>query len=174
MLGGSLSSSSSATSAGTCDKAPADKSWPMMPPSQVQKDNPDLVAALKKAAKNNEVMLSLANGIMICKNTTICWWQGGNILESFLEIIDHNKITNHLIGVMDDETEAYLKGRPYHYFRVNIIIPESQKGDRELQRSFSSNSYLSVPSYPLLGGLLLLCNTAATPLSLLFPLSLLL
>ena len=36
-------------------------------------------------------------------------WNGGNILESFLEIIDHNKITNHLIGVMDDETEDYLK-----------------------------------------------------------------
>jgi len=36
-------------------------------------------------------------------------WNGGNILESFLEIIDHNKIKNHLIGVMDDETEAYLK-----------------------------------------------------------------
>lgn len=28
-----------------------------------------------------------------------------------MEIIDHNKITNHLIGVMDDETEAYLKVR---------------------------------------------------------------
>ena len=50
-----------------------------------------------------------ANGIMICTNKTICWWNGGNILESFLQIIDHNKITNHLIGVMDDETEAYLK-----------------------------------------------------------------
>ncbi len=36
-------------------------------------------------------------------------WNGGNILESFLEIIDHNNITNHLIGVMDDETERYLK-----------------------------------------------------------------
>ena len=22
-----------------------------------------------------------ANGIMICKNTSICWWGGGNILE---------------------------------------------------------------------------------------------
>ena len=31
--------------------------------------------------------------------------------QSFLGIIDHNKITNHLIGVMDDETEAYLKVR---------------------------------------------------------------
>lgn len=29
---------------------------------QVEKDNPDLVKALKKSAKNNEVMLALANG----------------------------------------------------------------------------------------------------------------
>jgi hypothetical protein len=122
------------SSGSTCDGEPADKSWPIMAPSQVEKDNPALVAALKKAAKNQEVMLSLANGIMICKNTTICWWQGGNILESFLEIIDHNKITNHLIGVMDDETEAYLKGRPYNYFRVNIVIPESQKGTHPANR----------------------------------------
>lgn len=41
---------------------------------QVEKENPDLVAALKEHAKNNEIMLALANGIMICKNTTICWW----------------------------------------------------------------------------------------------------
>lgn len=41
---------------------------------QVEKENPDLVTALKKHAKNNEIMLALANGIMICKNTTICWW----------------------------------------------------------------------------------------------------
>lgn len=48
--------------------------------------------------QNNEIMLTLANGIMICQNKTICWWDGGNILESFLTILSHNKITNYLIG----------------------------------------------------------------------------
>ncbi len=37
---------------------------------------------------------------------TICWWDGGNILEAFLEILERNQITNYLIGVMDDETEV--------------------------------------------------------------------
>lgn len=123
-----------ASGEGGCDKEPADKSWPMMTAAQVEKDNPELVKGLKKSAKNNEIMLALANGIMICKNKTICWWEGGNILETFLEIIDHNKITNHLIGVMDDETEAYLKDRPYNYFRVNIVIPESQKNSHPANR----------------------------------------
>lgn len=36
----------------------------------------------------------------------------GNILESFITILTRNNVTNHLIGVMDDETEAYLKDRP--------------------------------------------------------------
>ncbi|GFH33494.1 uncharacterized protein HaLaN_32875, partial [Haematococcus lacustris] len=73
-------------------------------------------------------MLTLANGIMICKNTTICWWNGGNILESFLTILSRAKITNvsGYARVMDDETEQYLKGRDVNYFRVNIPVPKVQ------------------------------------------------
>jgi arabinosyltransferase len=46
---------------------------------------------------------------MICKNTTICWWEGGNILGSFLTILEAANVTNYLIGVMDDETESYMR-----------------------------------------------------------------
>lgn len=109
------------------DPGPPDERYVMESPEEVAKGNPALAQALQKAAKNNEVMLALANGIMICRNTTICWWNGGNILESFLQIIDHNGISNHLIGVMDDETEAYLKGRKYNWFRVNVEPPKSQE-----------------------------------------------
>ncbi|GAX75229.1 hypothetical protein CEUSTIGMA_g2674.t1 [Chlamydomonas eustigma] len=117
-----------------CEKNPADVTWPMKPAAEVAKENPELAEALRKSAKNNEIMLALANGIMMCKNSSICWWNGGNILESFLEIIDHNNITNHLIGVMDDETERYLKERKYNWFRVTIAIPESQKNSHPANR----------------------------------------
>jgi hypothetical protein len=54
-------------------------------------------------------MLALANGVMICKNMTICWWNGGNILKSWLDItfIRHH-IRNLLVGVLDDETWIYM------------------------------------------------------------------
>jgi hypothetical protein len=56
-----------------CEKSPADSAWPMRPAAEVAKENPELAAALKRSAKNNEVMLALANGIMMCKNSSICW-----------------------------------------------------------------------------------------------------
>jgi hypothetical protein len=151
----------------TCDPPDPEDKYRMRPREEVEKENPELAALLKKHAnENNEIMLTLANGIMICKNATICWWNGrcpdftcyrhvpcnmtscleqqagkdlwsteaqgpgacditnstcrysafsptagGNILESFLTILKHTNVTNHLIGVMDDETEQYLKGR---------------------------------------------------------------
>ena len=47
----------------------------------------------------------------------------------------HNNITNHLIGVMDDETEEYLRNREgVNWFRVNIPIPEVQKKSHPANR----------------------------------------
>ena len=48
--------------------------------SQVAAEYPDIAAKLAQLSINNEVMLALANGVMICQNTTICWWNGGDIL----------------------------------------------------------------------------------------------
>ena len=42
-------------------------------------------------------MLALVNGVMICKNTTICWWNGGNILQTWLEMIQHQGISNVVV-----------------------------------------------------------------------------
>ena len=44
-----------------------------------------------------QVMLALANGVMLCKNTTICWWGGGNILQTWLETIHHQRISNVVV-----------------------------------------------------------------------------
>ena len=47
----------------------------------------------------------------------------------------YNNITNHLIGVMDDETANYLSDRKgINWFRVNIAIPESQKNTHPANR----------------------------------------
>lgn len=128
--GGSNAVTGTALNSDYCDPEDPHPEFHMRPAEDVAKENPELAQLLKQHAKNNEIMLTLANGIMICKNTTICWWGGGNILESFLTILQYNNITNYLIGVMDDETEVYLskKEPPVNWFRVNIKIPESQKG----------------------------------------------
>lgn len=122
------SSSGSSQEGGVCDPPDPEPKFRPRPRSVVEAENPELVSLLRKHAKNNEIMLTLANGIMICKNSTICWWNGGNILESFITILKHNNITNYLIGVMDDETEKYLTGRDINFFRVKIEIPKSQEG----------------------------------------------
>lgn len=40
------------------------------------------------------MMIALANGVMICRNTTICWWNGGNILHTWLDMINRHAIHN--------------------------------------------------------------------------------
>lgn len=151
-----------AASASSSVKQPGDTRYPMQAAADVERDNPEFAAALKKYSKDGEIMLALANGIMICKNTSICWWNGGNILESFLEIIDHNKISNHLIGVMDDETERYLQGRPYNSFRVNVPIPASQ------EKSHPANKVSTIKYTLLKQSLSMGINTLITDMDLVY------
>ncbi|KAL6756737.1 nucleotide-diphospho-sugar transferase-domain-containing protein [Haematococcus lacustris] len=155
-------STSSASSCAVCDPEDSEAKFRMRPKAEVARENPELVSLLAKHAINNEIMLTLANGIMICKNTTICWWNGGNILESFLTILSRAKITNYLIGVMDDETEQYLKGRDVNYFRVNIPVPKVQA------KSHPANQ-VSTIKYTLLKTLLQLgVNTLITDMDLVY------
>ena len=53
------SSSSSSSQQCACEKGPADAKWPMRTAAAVAAETPELAAALKKSAKNNEVMLAL-------------------------------------------------------------------------------------------------------------------
>ncbi|KXZ46564.1 hypothetical protein GPECTOR_42g773 [Gonium pectorale] len=124
--------------------APINPKYLMRPAAEVEKENPEFASQL--AAHSNdkrEIMLALANAVMICKNTTICWWNGGNILESFLEILERSNVTNHLIGVTDEETAKYLQDRAasrgagafaVNWFRPNVAIPASQANTREANR----------------------------------------
>lgn len=101
---------------------------------EVTLEDPVLADLVAKHAKNNEILLALANAVMICQNKTVCWWEGGNILESFLRVLKHANISNYIIGVLDDETEAYLKPKGVNYFRPNVTIPKSQDKTREANR----------------------------------------
>ena len=87
---------------------------------------------LKTRSKDRgEVMLGLANGVMICENKKICWWEGGNILESFLDVTWRRLgVRNLILAVLDDETEAYMaKHWPdVHTFRSDLKIPDAQEG----------------------------------------------
>jgi len=138
-------SNSAGSGEGQCDPPDPNPIYRMRPKEEVAKEFPELAEKLRQHSKNNEIMLALANGVMICQNKTTCWWGGGNILGSFLTILDHANITNYLIGVMDDEAEAYLKARekPVNWFRVNIKVPEVQK------KSHPANQ-VSVIKYTLL------------------------
>lgn len=55
------------------DKKPADTRYKMQSAAEVAKEAPALAKALAEHSKNREIMLTLANGVMICKNTTLCW-----------------------------------------------------------------------------------------------------
>ncbi|KAJ9529018.1 hypothetical protein QJQ45_007084 [Haematococcus lacustris] len=184
-------STSSASSCAVCDPEDSEAKFRMRPKAEVARENPELVSLLAKHAINNEIMLTLANGIMICKNTTICWWNGGNILESFLTILSRAKITNslhtckpdlglgllvrvcgdtkYLIGVMDDETEQYLKGRDVNYFRVNIPVPKVQAKSHPANQRECGPPQVSTIKYTLLKTLLQLgVNTLITDMDLVY------
>lgn len=101
---------------------------PQVPDAQL---DGGFVAGLKAAADGRrEVMLGLANGVMICQNTTICWWNGGNILHAFLEDLPKAGVKNFLLAVLDDETERYVARHFPHVHRFRpkrAAIPASQK-----------------------------------------------
>jgi hypothetical protein len=82
-------------------------------PTDVEVDEALRAMILKTRSKDKgEVMLGLANGVMICKNPKICWWNGGNILESFLDVTWRRLgVRNLIIAVLDDETAAYMKNK---------------------------------------------------------------
>ncbi|KAG2427113.1 hypothetical protein HXX76_012624 [Chlamydomonas incerta] len=151
-LGGAGATSAGGAGSGTCDPnghpvttvAPIDARYLMRPAAEVEKENPEFAALLKKHSNDKqEIMLGLANAVMICQNATVCWWNGGNILESFLEILERSNISNHLIGVTDEETGGYLAKRAekkgpgafaINWFKPNVKIPESQANTREANR----------------------------------------
>lgn len=100
---------------------------------------PDLRELILRArsADRGEVMLGLANDVMMCNNPSTCWWDGGNILESFLEVTWRRLgVRNLVLAVLDDTTEAYMaKHWPdVHVFRPELDIPSTQDGTHPANR----------------------------------------
>ncbi|KAF5830027.1 nucleotide-diphospho-sugar transferase-domain-containing protein [Dunaliella salina] len=120
---------------GACDPPDPNPAYRMRPKEQLEAEYPEVADKLAKLSANNEIMLALANGVMICQNTTICWWNGGNILGSSLTIVEKVDIKNYVIGVMDDETERYLtaKGNT-NWFRVKLPVPQIQEHSHPANR----------------------------------------
>ena len=90
-----------------------------------------------RSKDKGEVMLGLANGVMICKNVKICWWNGGNILQSFLEVTwGRLGVRNMIIAVLDDETAEYMKSNwpDVPTFRPDVKIPSTQDGTHPANR----------------------------------------
>jgi len=107
-------------------------------PTDVAVD-PELRALILKtrSADRGEVMLGLANGVMMCKNSKICWWNGGNILESFLEVTwKRLGVRNLLIAVLDEETAEYMRTTwpAVPTFRPEMKIPSTQDGTHPANR----------------------------------------
>ena len=107
-------------------------------PADVDVDESLRGLILKTRSKDKgEVMLGLANGVMICQNTKICWWNGGNILQSFLEVTWKKLgVRNLILAILDDETDAYMKAKwpDVPTFRPNMEIPSAQDGSHPANR----------------------------------------
>ena len=64
-------------------------------------DTPDhrrLYELLYRVANpRREVMVGLVNDVMMCTNRKTCWWNGGNVLETFLKGVSRLKVSNVVV-----------------------------------------------------------------------------
>ena len=91
---------------------------------------PDLLAAVQQRAnRDREVMLAFANDVMMCNNPKTCWWNGGNVLGSFLDVVhDALGMRNYLVLSLDDNTNAYLRNRGANFVPFRVEVPSAQEG----------------------------------------------
>ena len=111
------------------------------------------------ANSRREIMLGLANDVMMCSNRKTCWWNGGNILSDFLFTVQRLQIENYLVLTLDNATESFCRsfgtdgnlgthGRTgVNSLRVEIPVPTAQQGSR-------GANMISTLKYGLLGTLL--------------------
>lgn len=82
------------------------------------------------ANSQGEVMIAIANDVMTCLNPKTCWWGGGNILASFIMVNKRIGITNYLIIALDDTVSNWCEKEGAPYIRVDLEVPDAQKGSR--------------------------------------------
>mmetsp|Transcript_13429 Transcript_13429/g.31725 ORF Transcript_13429/g.31725 Transcript_13429/m.31725 type:complete len:269 (-) Transcript_13429:29-835(-) len=86
---------------------------------------------LERVSNNrSEVMIGIANDVMMCTNPKTCWWGGGNILASFVDVLRRLSVDNYIIIALDDQTGDFCKRAGAPYIRVDLEVPDAQKGSR--------------------------------------------
>ena len=76
-------------------------------------------------------MLALANDVMMCSNPKTCWWNGGNVLLTFLNATKRLGIMNQLILSLDDETHSFCeKFGGVYSMRIDLPVPTAQEKTR--------------------------------------------
>ena len=95
-------------------------------------DNRRIHLLLTRVANvHGEVMVALANDVMMCSNPKTCWWNGGNILETFLKANARLKLQNAVVITLDDATEAFCqKFGSVNSLRLSLPVPKAQEGSR--------------------------------------------
>ena len=99
-------------------------------------DHRRLYELLNRVANpRREVMVGLVNDVMMCTNRKTCWWNGGNILETFLQAAQRLNLRSYLIVTLDDETERFCRGFSSASYtvpslRMEIPVPKAQQGSR--------------------------------------------
>ena len=119
-------SSGGASSAVEAVATPAAQAWANT------EDNRRIHPLLTRVANGRgEIMLALANDVMMCTNPKTCWWNGGNVLETFLKANARLKLRNVVVITLDDATEAFCqKFGGVHSLRLSLPVPKAQEGSR--------------------------------------------
>ncbi|KAJ1623989.1 hypothetical protein T492DRAFT_282296 [Pavlovales sp. CCMP2436] len=79
---------------------------------------------LERVSNNrSEVMIGIANDVMMCTNPKTCWWGGGNILASFVDVLRRLSVDNYIIIALDDQTGDFCKRAGAPYIRVDLEVP---------------------------------------------------
>ena len=100
-------------------------------PEQSETNRKLRTAYERVANERKEVMIALTNDVMMCTNRKTCWWNGGNILETFLDQARRVRLTNYVIVTLDDETETFCRnfgGVPS--LRLELPVPTAQQNSR--------------------------------------------
>jgi len=124
--GAGSSSACNSTAMAAVRAAPVRQRWDETP------DNRRLHTIMtERANAKGEVMLALANDVMMCSNRKTCWWNGGNIYETFLKSLKRSDVRNVVIVNLDDATHQFCVGfGGVGCLRLDLPVPTAQQGSR--------------------------------------------
>mmetsp|Transcript_13446 Transcript_13446/g.48913 ORF Transcript_13446/g.48913 Transcript_13446/m.48913 type:complete len:427 (-) Transcript_13446:2589-3869(-) len=80
--------------------------------------------ALARVEFKGEVMVALANDVMMCTNPKTCWWKGGNILETWISVVQRLQIQNYLILALDNAVYQFCQEKKANCVRTDLPVPK--------------------------------------------------